>query len=196
MEFDRKKKIIYVSLFELHQITGYTKRWLNDLSSKFGMPRISRGKYNLIDVFRWMLNYKDQQIDKAKKPNASLEESKRRKAQLQADMLELKLKVARGELIDINTIMQEFDDVHSAIRSILLGIPKHAARELGNKEIESYLDNFIHKTLDELSTIPNRINRFKELPRPIETIDGDIQTTTKDDDKSVGGSISNAKSGS
>jgi phage terminase Nu1 subunit (DNA packaging protein) len=139
-------------------------------------------------VIRWLLNYKDAQISRAKQPSTSIEESEARKSRLQADMLELKLQIARSEVIDIEKIGREFDDVHSAIRSILLGIPKHAARELANKEIETYLETFIRKSLEELSSIPTRIDRFKELSTTADTIDADLFAASNTDSKPMGGS--------
>ncbi len=155
----RHRKRDVVSLGWLAEHFGFTKRWIDRLAKEKGFPRISRGHYDLLKCSRWLVDYYRLMAENARKESQSLQRSEERKAQYQADMLEIKLARERGEVITVDDAVDAIEPVLSSIRSIILGIPKHAARELGSKEVEQFLDSFVRKCLTELSSATDRLER-------------------------------------
>jgi len=150
-----------VTLSQVAELFGVTERWINRLTKEKDFPKVARGKYDLLSCVRWYIAYLTRQIDDARRGGDSMQRSEERKATAQASMLELKLARARGEVVEIRTVISVFEPIIVSVRSILLGIPKHAARELANPEIESYLDAFVRRALDEISTVPQRIDDLR-----------------------------------
>jgi phage terminase Nu1 subunit (DNA packaging protein) len=147
-----------VTLSQVAELFAVSERWINRLTKEKDFPKVARGKYDLMACVRWYVAYLTRQIDDARRGGDSMQRSEERKAAAQASMLELRLARARNEVIEISTAVSVISPVLQTIRSILLGIPKHAARELGNPEIESYLDAFIRRALEEISTIPVKLD--------------------------------------
>jgi phage terminase Nu1 subunit (DNA packaging protein) len=193
-----KKRITKRDVVSLDFLAGHfsiTKRWINRLSREKGFPRISRGKYDFKECARWFVDYYRRMADDARKDSQSLQRSEERKAQYQADMLEIRLKKERGLFIPKYIAIDVLDQAISASRSFLISIPKHAARELGNKEIEAYLENLIRKSLDELSTIPDRIFGAAGVPGGDPGILPEVESGSKTDGKRVGGPVPHALAG-
>lgn len=145
-----------VTLPQIAELFGVTERWINRLAKEKDFPKVARGKYDLLACVRWYIAYLTKQADDARRGGGSLQHSEERKSKYQADMLELKLARLRREVVDISSVIGILEPVLYAVRSIILGIPKHAARELGNPEIESYLDAFVRRSLDEIASLPAR----------------------------------------
>lgn len=185
------------SLKQIAAFFDVTPRWINRLGKEKDFPKVSRGKYDLIECVRWYIAYLQKQIEDAHHQSDSLSRSEERTAKYRADMLELKLAQARGELISIRDIVGIVEKPLAAIRSVLLGIPKHAARELNNKEVEMYLDAFVRKALDELSTIPDKLNGARTMPDGDREFNPDtLETPTQVDGKPMGGPVQSSKPGS
>ena len=149
-----------VSLPQIAELFGVTERWINRLAKEKDFPKVARGKYDLLACVRWYIAYLTRQIDDARRGGGSMQHSEERKSAAQAAMLELRLAKARELVVDIADVTEITASVLHSVRSILLGIPKHAARELGNPSIEAYLDDFVRRCLDEIASLGDRIDRL------------------------------------
>src|ERR1041384_1109080 len=189
----RKRDVVSLDfLTEFFKDVITSKRWFNRLAKEKGFPRLARGKYDFRACARWLVKYYHDMAEESRKEGQSIQRSEERKAQYQADMLEIRLLKERGSVISVDDAVDAVEPVLSGIRSILMGIPKHAARELANKEIEPYLVNFIRKCLEELSSVPDRIGRTRKLPTAAPPIDQDLQAAAAPDGKPVGGPLPDA----
>jgi phage terminase Nu1 subunit (DNA packaging protein) len=130
-----------------------SERWINRLSKEKGFPRKARGDYDLLACVHWYIEYLFTRIDGSKHNNDSLQHSEERKARAQVELLEIKLAQIKGELIPITQIIGQIEPIFGAIKQQLISIPKAAAREFNSKELETFLDPFIRKSLTELATL-------------------------------------------
>ncbi len=153
-----------LKLKEVAELFDVSPRWIDRLSKEKDFPRVARGQYDLKKCVRWYLGYLRAQVDEARRGTDSIQRSEERKAKAQADLLELKLARERAQVITVDEAIATFEPMLAAIRSLMMGIPKHAARELANKEIEQYLDTFIRRALTEISEMPTRLYRLDKIP--------------------------------
>ncbi len=183
------------TLAQIANLLKLTPRYINLLAKEKGFPRATRGQYHVVDCVHWYIDYLKQQIDAAKRGGDARLTAELRKKQAEATLLEFKVAKERGSAITINDALQHIEPVLAGIRSKLLGIPKHAARELGSKEIEQYLDVYIRNVLDELSKIPDRFdgNRSVQESGHTEAALGP-ETPAQAQDQRMGRSISPAQS--
>jgi phage terminase Nu1 subunit (DNA packaging protein) len=185
------------TLEEIAELFGKEPRWINRLTKEKGFPRLKRGVYDLVECVQWQVDDLERRMEEIRTGGEKMQDVELRIAKAKAQLLEIKAAKENAEAITINTVLQELEPVLAAMRSKLLGIPKHAARELASKEIEEYLDTFIRRTLDELATIPDQLYRAARIQDV--SVEGDvlgIETPAEDDDQRVGGSVSRPQRGS
>ena len=184
------------SLDELASLLKVEPRTINKEAKERGLPRDERGIYALSKVIPWMVADFKKQLSQARAGGETDGQVKRRHWAASAALKELELAQRKGELARIDDFIGELEPALMAMRQILLGIPKHAARELSSKEIEVYLQSFINRTLDELASIPNRLKRVRTDTSV--SAAGRIrnpQAAAGDDRKRMGGSKANAQRG-
>jgi multidrug resistance efflux pump len=87
--------------------------------------------------------------------SSTLAEALRRKTQAQAEREELKLAIARNEVVPIWLVRQKQEQINGVIRARLLAIPTKMAMILADSsaaEIKAKLDIEIYEVLSELSS--------------------------------------------
>jgi phage terminase Nu1 subunit (DNA packaging protein) len=103
-----------------------------------------------------MANQRKQKVEPST-DGISLYEAQRRRTLAQAKQEEIKAQQLSGELVDRETIQQEWLKTAAAIRSKILAIPtKTAPLVLAVKtlpEVKAILEQQIHEALHELSTV-------------------------------------------
>lgn len=132
-----------------------------------------------------MPNQRKAKPDKDSADGISLYEAQRRRTLAQAKQEEIKARHLAGELIERETIRQEWLKTAAAIRNRLLAIPTKAAPVLlplkALPAIQSTLQTLIHEALHDLST--------HAFARPV-----DPGPATRTDGERMGGSAPEAES--
>jgi phage terminase Nu1 subunit (DNA packaging protein) len=179
---------------EVAQLFKVKERWINRLSKEKGFPKKGKGKYELVACVHWYMDY-IRQIERApKRNNDSLQRSEERKARAQVDILEYKVGQLRQELLPVDQVVHIIEPFLGAIKQKLLGIPKAAAREFNSKDLETFLDGFIRKSLTELATLDNFEWGGVSAEKQAEDIDRLIhEAGTEADHKPVGGPVPKAE---
>jgi len=166
-------------------------RWINRLTKEKGFPKLKRGVYDLVACTQWFIGDLERRIEELRTGGEKMQDVELRIAKAKAKLMEIKAAKEEGEAITIAVVLQELEPVLASIRQKLLGIPKHAARELASKEIEEYLDGFIRRTLDELATIPDKLHRAAQI-QDVSDEGDDVgpEAPAEDDHQRVGGPVS------
>jgi phage terminase Nu1 subunit (DNA packaging protein) len=171
-------------------------RWINRLAKEKGFPRTQRGVYDLVACTHWVTQDLERRIEELRTGGEKMQDVELRKMKAQTTLLEIKAAMVSGDAVSIVTVLKELEPVVAAIRAKLMGIPKHAARELASTQIEEYLDGYIRQTLDELSTIPDKLYRAAQTQDLSNEADVfGTETAAEDDHQRVGGSVSRPQRG-
>src|SRR3972149_11982402 len=128
-----------------------------------GMPYIRKGKkydFDIKAVEDWVNKYKLP----ASTGDMSFAEARKRLEVAKAGIKELELKIRKGELLNVDTVMKLQGGVLQSIRSRILSLPaKLATLSFGSSPIaenESIIRKGIYEVLDEVSPI-----NFRDVSR-------------------------------
>jgi len=141
------------TISEIADILGVDQRWVNQLAKDKGLPRLSHGVYDLVEVTRYRLRALREEIEIAQAGGEDAIRAKTRLTIAQADMKELELKQLDGEIGKVSDFVKQIEPVFAAINNILVGIPSLAAREYGDTKLEVFLDEKLRKARTELSQL-------------------------------------------
>lgn len=189
----------YATLDQIAHILKLTPRMVNLHVKDHGMPRVSRGEYDLVQCVHWFLDYKDRLIKEARRGDETEQQSRARLVKATADLRELELAEARKHLIPVSTVSFLWERIVMSFKTRLLAIPTKLPQRLiactEINQIKDALEREIFEALDELST--SEVNIGKPLAcdeaRPA---DGSIaDTSTKADGERVGRSAPGAQQG-
>lgn len=172
-----------VKLPELSNILGIGQRQINKLAKAGIIPKARRGEYDLAGTVRAYIDYLKDGVDTDKKEAIVREELRIKR--LQAEKLEDEKAVRRRYLLSVNDFVSLVEASGAAIKSILSAIPKQAARERGEKQLEEYLENHINKALNELSNLSDYIGGLLKPEGEIARGVFSVQTTPKAKGKRV-----------
>ncbi len=112
-------------------------RWLKD-----GMPVLATGGYNLKDINDWRHFHNDKISKKTSKEKQELDFWDARYRKAKALNEEDKLRISRGELIQVKDVEKGLIQVSLAIKRAFLGLPRSVAPQLKGleaREIEAIL---------------------------------------------------------
>jgi hypothetical protein len=122
--------------------------------AKKGMPKLSRGKFDVRACTAWLLARKEAE-HQAKLNNLSLDEAERRFRNAKAELAEMELAERRGELVEADAVREMWDKHISAAKTQLLSIPARVAVTLlackSAEEVHAALETNIRDCLDELA---------------------------------------------
>ena len=179
---------IIVTLTELAEILGWTKRWINIKVESSGFPGpIKRGEYDFVECVKWRFAYDENKIRQSKSEPTSLKESEERIAAADAEMKELKLQCARGELIEVNKASGLWGYIIIAVKRGMLALSNKIAPMIqGDQtmpEKKNIIDKAVYEVLNELSNPDlSKITGMEDDPEG----DDIIQTASEIDHKPVG----------
>ena len=127
----------------------------------------------------------------ANRVSEEFEEARTRKTSYEADLKQMELKKAAGELIEINEIKDAWTDVLANLRSKLLAIPVKLApivqNETNVRSIEKVIETHLHEAMNELSEYDPNTNSTKTKDKGISAKrNGGTQATSKTKRKPVG----------
>lgn len=114
-----------VGAAELAEALSLTPRRIQQLAAE-GMPKASRGKYDVAACVKWYIEYREQRAREDAKPT-SIDDAKLRLAVAQAETAELDLAERRGELVSVATYEDRLGRILTLLRSRLLALPGRVA---------------------------------------------------------------------
>jgi phage terminase Nu1 subunit (DNA packaging protein) len=127
--------------------------WVNSVPP---IPRRREGQrwgYDLAEVLRWWTERQRRQLEETQKPG-TMSESEERLAAAKAQLAELELDEARGNLARREDVERAFTAIHERVRARLMSLPAKAAPALvGIKravDIQVALEGYVEEVVGEL----------------------------------------------
>jgi phage terminase Nu1 subunit (DNA packaging protein) len=160
MKNEKKNDIqdIEFATLQLAELFGITSRRVRQLAEAGIFNPKPGGKHNLKSSVQSFLKY---QIDKERNSDDVLKDAERRKAVAEAELKEIQLETTKGNLIEIEKVVEDWQKIVGVFRTrILLVSSKVAPLLIGLrslKRIRSIVDAELNESLNELS----RINKLK-----------------------------------
>ena len=146
----------YASLEQVAQVLNMTPQMVNRHVKQRGMPRISRGEYDLVKCVHWYIDYKDQQIKEARRGTETEAQARQRLVIATANLREVDLAQACGELIEIDVAQTLWQRLVVSFRNKMLLIPTKLAPQVITckepTEAQALLEAEIHEALHDLSS--------------------------------------------
>jgi AraC-like DNA-binding protein len=151
----------------LEQVAGVlnlSPRRVQQLAKEEGMPRVSRGEYELVKCVHWYIAFLTRRMEEARRGSSETESQARaRYIAAIADLKQMDVLERKGEVIRNETVLMVIDPVLQAIRSIILSMPRRLAALVapssveGRIQIESIVDSYVRDMLDQISNIPVKV---------------------------------------
>ena len=145
----------YASLEQVANVLNMTPQMVNRHVKDHGMPRISRGEYDLVKCVHWYIAYKDQQIKEARSGTETESQARQRLIVASADLRELELAQACGDLIEIDVAQMVWQRVAASFRNKMLLLPTKLAGQVitckDPNEAQALLETEIQEALHDLS---------------------------------------------
>lgn len=152
-----------------------------------GLPKEAHGQYDLLEVFKWYVQYL---ADKKKDDDENgLEKEQERWTKAKADLSEIELSKARGELVPIEVYETQLASQIMAARQHILGLPAKLSPQLEGETrlvIRAKLSKGINECLLQLSTSAPDLVEVPKEPAPDGDSDGnpaDSGTQPSGDDR-------------
>ena len=145
----------FASLEQVAEVLNMTPQMVNRHVKQHGMPRISRGEYDIKKVVHWYIDYKDQQIKDARRGTETEGQARQRLIVATADMREVDLAKACGGLIEIDVAQTVWQRLAVSFRNKMLLIPTKLAPQVitckDPSEAQTLMETDIQEALLELS---------------------------------------------
>lgn len=180
------------------KLFGLTERRVQQLAQEGIIPKPEKNQYELVGSVRSYIDYLQQRaFGKGAVPqDTHLERARLLKAQ--ADMAEIELAERTGSLVTVERVEADWTDMVAACRAKMLGIPTKTAYQIAHlenpQEIEKFLKRTIYEALAEMAAYET--DEDKNLQASITEGDAGLDAATTTDGEPVGGSVSEAESGS
>lgn len=180
------------------KLFGLTERRVQQLAQEGIIPKPEKNQYELVGSVRSYIDYLQQRaFGKGAVPqDTHLERARLLKAQ--ADMAEIELAERTGSLVTVERVEADWTDMVAACRAKMLGIPTKTAYQIAHldkpEEIEKFLKRTIYEALAEMATYETTTN--EDLSDSLEEGGVSLDAPTGADGEPVGGSVSEAESGS
>jgi len=117
----------YATVEQVSHVLNLSPRRIHQLVKDEGMPRVSRGEYEMVKCVQWYVRFLRDQLDAARHGTETEAQARLRLIQTTADLRKLDLQERTSELIRIDDVMAEITPVLRALRMKLLGVPRRAA---------------------------------------------------------------------
>jgi phage terminase Nu1 subunit (DNA packaging protein) len=147
----------------LAQMFDMSAQAFGQLAKQNKLVKNSDGMFPLQETVRWYVARLREQRDE---PD-SKSDSQARLADAKARMMEIQLSREMAESITVEDAVSVLGESLTAIKSQLLSIPSKLAPQIMSNattaEKQDLLDKYINEVLEELATIPERINNTAEV---------------------------------
>jgi hypothetical protein len=169
------------------QLLQISERRIQQLARDNILPRPIKGQYDAVQCVHGYIDY----LKKLAMGNGelSLTDERTRLTKYQADLAEIELKKAHGELIQSKIAMAMWAEVITAVRQRLLGLPTRLAPIISTaqsmSEIKEKIDHGIHEVLNEFAN-PDFIQRASGgMENSLPSLEG-LQAPTEAHSKRMG----------
>lgn len=148
-----REKPAIVNAEKLAVFVNLTKQRVHQLVAE-GLPRKLRGKYDLDECARWYIRYLQAAIEKKAIPMdgnelVSEQTQRIRKMRLDADLKEIDLARARGQLVSIEDAEKEMTDLVLTTKARIMSVPARLAPDLLGETSRVMAQAKIEKALKE-----------------------------------------------
>jgi phage terminase Nu1 subunit (DNA packaging protein) len=118
----------------LANLFGITERRIQQLVQE-GMPKESRGKYDLLKCVRWYVRFLHSVIEKTSVPSGGAEyvserDERIRSIRADADLKEIELAKQRGQLVSIRDVEKVMTDLVLTTKARIFGVAPRIAPDL------------------------------------------------------------------
>lgn len=138
-----------VNAANLSDLLGISANRVSVLAAEGVLPKAGRGKYVLADSVRGYIAYSKDNPSGRKRQTS---DQKDRLTKAQADLAELKLAQANGELLPAGEVAREWQGVVIDLRARLLAMPSRVAAALGlERATAAALDAEVRHTLEDIA---------------------------------------------
>jgi hypothetical protein len=154
----------YATLEQVARVLNLTPRRVQQLVKVEGMPKVTRGEYDLVKCVHWYIATLTRRMEEARRGSSETESQARaRYIAAIADLKQMDVQERKGEVVRIEATMNVISPILQSIRSIILSMPRRISvlvspTELGERlQIESMVDAYVRNMLEEISTIPVKL---------------------------------------
>ncbi|MGC1089319.1 MAG: hypothetical protein WA894_12825, partial [Candidatus Acidiferrum sp.] len=135
----------------LANLFGITEQRIHQLAQK-GMPKESRGKFDLLKCVRWYVRYLTGVIEKTSTPSAGVEyvserDERIRSIRADADLKEIELAKRRGQLVSIRDVEKEMTDLVLTTKARIHAVAPRVAPNVVNENSRVMIHAIIEKAL-------------------------------------------------
>lgn len=157
----------FASLEQIASILNLTPQMVNRHVKLHGMPRVSRGEYDLIKCVHWYIAYKDRLIQEARRGKETEGQARQRLVIAEANLKELQFAKARGNVIEIDIAKELWAKLVLVFKSRILLLPSKLPTLVlsctNPNEVRELLEIELMEALHELSQTKLDTN---DIPRP------------------------------
>ena len=145
----------YSTIDQIAHLLQLTPRMVNLHAKEHGMPRIDRGQYDIVACVHWYIEYLKKLIKDARRGDETEQQARARLTIATADLRELELARAKGELIEVDLVKILWERLVASFKTKMLSIPSKLPQWLiickDINQIKGLLDQEIYEALSELS---------------------------------------------
>ena len=150
-------------------LSGYldlTPQRLNQLAKEGWLVKADHNRWDTLKSIRGYIRFLKQRVDKYAAGGISLDDAKLRRWKADAETMELKLKLAKGQVVDISFATELLVNILESVQSQLQSMPTRLAPLLlGQSEyriVEKVISDGVNRIQNEISgtDIPDRLRRM------------------------------------
>ena len=187
------------TLEQIAHLLNLSERMVNLHVKQHGMPRIDRGQYDIVACVHWYIEYLQKLIKDARRGDETEQQARARLTRATADLRELELAKAKGELIEVDQAKSLWERLIVSFKTRMLGIPTKAPQRLiickDINQIKDLLEREIYEALGELSRADIDVSDIAE-PEGSRPVGGKAhKSTSKAHRKRVGGQTPDTQQG-
>jgi phage terminase Nu1 subunit (DNA packaging protein) len=189
----------YATLDQIAHLLKLTPRTVNLHAKEDGMPRLSRGQYDMVACVHWYIGYLQKLIKDARRGDETEQQARARLTRTTADIRELELGKARAELIEVAQAKLVWERLVIAFKTKILAIPSKLPQRLiacnDINQIKDLLDREIIEALSELSRTEIDVSDLRR-PARAHPVDGKPdKSSSKTEGKRVGRQVQGPEPG-
>lgn len=143
------------TIVQVAKALDLSTKMVNDLIARGTITKQPRGKYDVEEATKeYIRHIREVAAGRLRAGELDLAEERARLAKEQADAKEMENAIARGDLVHINDVAEQFGKQAAAVRTRLLAIPSKAAPLVISSEkpaeARAIIEDMIEEALNEL----------------------------------------------
>ena len=185
---DKESKDVYCDVNAVMRAFDCSQPYVGRLKEEGIIIQPKRGKYDLVESTR---NYVNRLRNKTEKIDSDgnvidYHTEKARLTKMQADKAEMEVKELSGELVNVTSVVLEWQNILSDVKGKMLSIPSKLATiivDIDNPaKAQELIEDYVREALQELANYEGKSKRKED------TVGGDVSppATAKANGKRVG----------